>query len=75
MFIDDKEFQFEKRAQVNGKVCSLLYHARLDASFVCKDEEVVYVGKRILAPYEYDNLVKSCLDQVYQENIVEGSLV
>jgi len=74
VFIDDKAFQVLKKAQVNGKTCALLYHPRLKVSFVCQDDEVVYIGQRTLAPYEYDSVVKSCLEQIYQENIVEGSL-
>lgn len=74
MVIDDKELKIQKRAKVNGITCTWFRYPRLDVSFVLKNDDIVWAGAPILAKHEYDQLVSSCLEQIYQENIVEGSL-
>jgi hypothetical protein len=35
---------------------------------------LVFIGSPLVARYQYDDLVKKHLNQIYQDNIVEGSL-
>lgn len=74
MIIDDKALQIQKKSCVNGKVLTWSNHKIFDVSFVCDGDVLVFIGSPLVARYQYDDLVKKHLNQIYQDNIVEGSL-